>query len=91
MTGAAHVAYAATAQALKASGTIVRVEPAVFVSLVARADAPLVVVAHGGILRKRFRYLTSYRGLAFYAESPTQLALSKAEIIAAKSISIPEV
>lgn len=91
MTGAAHLAYAATADALKASGTIVRVDPAVFVSLVARAEAPLVVVAHGGVIRKRFRYLTSYKGLAFYAESPTQLALPKAEIIAAKSIAIPEV
>ena len=91
MTGAAHMAYAAAAEALKASGTIVRVEPAVFVSLLGRGDAPLVVVAHGGMLRKRYKYLTSYKGLAFYTESPTQLALPKAEIIVAKSISLPEV
>lgn len=87
----AQAAYAAAAEALKASGTIVRVEPAVFVTLLARGDDPLVIVTHGGMFRKRFKYLTSYKGLAFYTESPTQLALPRAEIIRARSISLPEV
>ena len=91
MTGAAHVAYAAAAQAVKASGTIVRVEPAAFVALLGRASDPVVVVAHGGMFRKRFKYLTGYKGLAFYTESATKLALPRAEIIEARSISIPEV
>lgn len=91
MTVAVQAAHAAAAQALKASGTIVRVEPAVFVSLLGRGNDPLVVVTHGGVFRKRFKYLTSYKGLAFYTESPTQLALPRAEIISARSISIPEV
>jgi hypothetical protein len=91
MTGAAHIAYAAAAEALKASGTIVRVEPAVFVSLLGRSDQPLVIVTHGGVFRKRFKYLTSYKGLAFYTESATKLSLPRAEIIQARSISVPEV
>lgn len=91
MAGAGHLAYAAAAEALKASGVIVRVEPAVFVAIVGRAETPLVVVAQGGLFRKEFRYLTSYKGLAFYTASPTTLALPKAEIVAAKSISLPEI
>ncbi len=91
MAAAGTAAYAATADALKASGVIVRVEPQVFVSLLGRADTPLVVVAYGGVFRKRYRYLTSIKGLAFYTESAGALALPRAEIIAAKGISIPDV
>lgn len=91
MAAGAQVAYAASAEALKASGTIVRVEPAVFVSLLARGNDPLVVVSYGGIFRKRYKYLTGYKGLAFYTESPTQLALPRAEVVRARSIALPEI
>lgn len=87
---AVHIAHAAATNALKASGVIVRVEPREFVALVGRSDSPLVVIAHGGIFRKHFQYLTSYKGLAFYTTSPTALILPKAETMIAKSISIPE-
>lgn len=88
MTG--YMAYAAVANALKATGVVVRMEPGEFSALVGRADKPVVVVAEGGMFRKRFRYLTSYKGLAFYAESPSMLPLPRAEVITARSISIPD-
>lgn len=91
MTGAAHSAYAASLQAVKASGVLVQVEPTVFLSLVGKADEPLVVIAYGGVFRKRYQYLTSYKGLAFYTTSPTALPLSRAELIAAKTIRMPQV
>ena len=90
MTAAGHAAYGAATQALKASGVIVQVEPTVFLSLVGKGDEPVVVVAYGGTFRKRYQYLTSYKGLAFYTTSPTALPLSRAEVIAAKTIRIPQ-
>jgi hypothetical protein len=42
---------AAVARATKASGVIVRVEPADFHSILARTAEPLVVHAGGGVLR----------------------------------------
>ncbi len=82
-------AYHAAAEALKATGVLVRVEPATFVTLVGRAESPLVVVSHEGVFRRQYHYLTSYKGLAFHTRSPTALALPKAEVITAKSITIP--
>ena len=45
MTVPVNLAYAAAANALKASGTIVKVEPRDFVGIVGRCSDPLVVVA----------------------------------------------
>ena len=87
---AAHAAYGAALQAIKASGVLVEVEPTVFLSLVGKAEEPMVVVSYGGTFRKRYQYLTSYKGLAFYTTSPTALPLSRAELIAAKSIRMPQ-
>lgn len=90
MTIPAHAAHHAATQALKASGVVVRVEPAVFAQIVGRAESPLVIVSHGGVFKKQYKYLTSYKGLAFHAVSPGPIALPKAEVIAARSISIPD-
>ena len=86
----AHAAYGASMQAIRASGVLVKVEPAVFLSLVSRADEPVVVVAQGGVFRKHYQYLTSYKGLAFHTISPTALVLPRAEVVAAKSIRMPQ-
>ena len=91
MSGAAHAAYAVSLHAVKASGVLVQVEPAVFVSLVGKAEEPVVVVSYGGAFRKRYQYLTSYKGLAFHTTSPTALPLSRAELIEAKTIKIPQI
>ncbi len=90
-TSGAAAAAAAIANAIKASGVVVRVEPVDFLALLERADAPLVVVGQGGVFRKHFRYLTSYKGLAFFTRSPSALVLPRrAEVVAARAISIPE-
>jgi len=84
-------AAAAIAQAIKASGAIVRMEPRDFQQIIARADDPLVVVAVSRFLGKTtYKYITSYKGLAFYTKSQQQLVLSSgAELVSAKSIWIP--
>ena len=83
-------AAAAMAQAIKAFGTIVRVEPQNFAVILARAEAPLVVLAQSGWPKKTYQYLTSYKGLAFFAKSPEPLALPEAtELIVAEKILIP--
>ena len=43
------------------------------------------------MFKTKYQYLTSYRGLAFFTKSPMALVLpGRAEIITAKSISIPD-
>jgi hypothetical protein len=88
--GAAAAAVAAMAQAIKASGAIVRVEPQEFVKILGRQDAPLIVYAVGGLLSTNYQYLVSYKGLAFYTKSPEELSLPpRAEVVVARSIWIP--
>lgn len=84
-------AAAAIAQAIKASGAIVKMDPDDFLQIVYRADDPLVVVATSRIFGKTsYKYITSYKGLAFYTKSPRQLSLSSgAELVSAKQIWIP--
>ena len=93
MSISAHVAiHAAIANAIKANGVVVRLEPADWLTLLKRTENPLVVISEGGVFRKWYQYLTSYRGLAFFTKSPTALVLpGRAEFITAKSISIPDV
>ena len=85
VAGAAEVA-----QAIKASGAIVRVEPQEFLKLLAKQEAPLVVCAAGGLFSITYEYLFGYKGLAFYAKSRDALPLpSRAETVVARSIWIP--
>lgn len=87
--GAAAAAAAAIAQATKAMGAIVKVKPEVFLQLLAKADAPLVVGAKGGFWSEHFKYLASVKGFFFYTESATVLSLGKAELVWAEKIWIP--
>lgn len=90
MAGAGASAAAAIAQAIKAAGAIVRVEPEDFGRVLTRQDAPLVVVAQGGLFSGRFQYLTSYKGFAFYTKSSEPLYLpNNTEVIHAKRIWVP--
>jgi len=87
---AASAQAAAIAQAIKASGVIVRLEPNEFLKILGRQDEPLVVQAQGGLFRSSWRYLTSYKGLAFFTKSAEQLLLpGRTQIVAAQSIWIP--
>jgi ABC-type branched-subunit amino acid transport system substrate-binding protein len=86
----AAVAAQVTAQAIKASGAIVRVEPEDFLKVLARSADPLVVTAPGGFISNGHEYLFSYKGLAFFTSSPEPLALPEGtEVIAAQRIWIP--
>ena len=83
-------AAAAIANAIKASGAIVKMEPDQFSRIINRDDRPLVVVARGGWLNRKYRYLAGYKGLMFYAESDQPLQLSgRVEVVSAKKIWIP--
>jgi hypothetical protein len=72
---AAAAAAAAIANAIKASGAIVRVDPGDFLKIVERGENQLVVIAPGGFFRNRHNYLTSYRGLFFFTKSEQPLPL----------------
>lgn len=86
----AAAAAAAIANATKASGVLVRLEPGEFSEILNRAKDPLVVVAQGGWLRTKYQYLFGYKGLAFFTSSNEPLALpTGCEVVTAESIWIP--
>lgn len=88
--GGAGAAAIAIANAIKASGVIVRVAPSDFKAILDRQDKPLVVQATGGILTTKYRYLSSYKGLAFFTQSRKALHLpGDAEVITADRIWLP--
>ncbi len=67
--GGAAAAAAARGKAIKASGVLVRLNPAEFVKILSRVPDPLVVTATGGIFTNNYQYLMGYKGLAFYTKS----------------------
>jgi len=88
--GGAAAAAAAIANAIKASGVVVRVTPTNFQTILRRIEKPLVVFAEGGFFSTNYRYLVSYKGLAFFTKSSGQLLLPNGtETIVAKKIWIP--
>ncbi len=81
---------AAIAQATKASGVLVRMEPDEFQQLLYRIPQPLIVVAWGGVFKKKYQYLVAYRGLAFFTASVDQMHLpGGSEVVQAKQIWMP--
>ena len=86
----AAAAAAAIAQAIKAFGVIVRVEPDDFLALLYRTEQSLVVRATGGFFSTNTQYLTSYKGLAFFTKSATPVDLPPdIEVVESKKIWIP--
>ena len=60
-TAAATAAMAAAiANAVKASGAIVRVSPQDFISIISKAERPLVVISIGGVFKKRHTPVALY-------------------------------
>ena len=83
-------AAAATANAIKASGAIVRMSPEDFKAILRRAHDPLVVRARGGFLYRDHCYLLSYKGLTFFTRSREPIYLpSGAEVVQASRIWMP--
>jgi len=88
--GAAAAAGAVIAQAIKASGAIVEVEPEDFRSLLEKEEKPLVVVSQGGTFKKVYQYLAGCRGLIFYTRSSEILQFrGGTQVVQAKKIWIP--
>jgi hypothetical protein len=90
--GAAAAAAAAIAQAVKASGAIVRIEARDFENLVRRLDEPLVIhSAPGGMFNRKHQYLTSCAGFVFHARTDAPLTLPhKTPTVTAEKIWTPE-
>lgn len=89
--GAAAAAAAQIAQAIKASGAIVRVETTDFMMILGRIQNPLVVCSETRFLGRKYHYLTAYKGLIFYTKSTTPLILRPSiELIQAKKIWVPD-
>jgi len=83
-------AAAAIAQAIKASGAIVSVEPTDFTTILDKVDRPLVVCSESKFISTKYHYLTAYKGLIFYTKSLSPLMLRPSvETIRAKKIWIP--
>lgn len=83
-------AAAAIANAIKASGSIVRVEPQTFADILRKVDKPLIVYAQGGRFSGKHQYLTSYKGLTFFTKSAEQIDLPRGvEVVIAKKIWTP--
>jgi hypothetical protein len=83
-------AAAAIANAVRAFGPVVTVEPQDFEAILRKAEAPLVVCAQGGVFSTRYQYLTAYKGLFFYARTQTPLPLARnVETINARKFWLP--
>lgn len=90
MSAAAAAAQAAINQAIKASGTLIRIEAEEFSRLIRNMDDGIVVEAETGIFSTSFKYLTSYKGLTFFTKSQVQISIpSKLEKIKARTIWMP--
>ncbi len=78
------------AEAIKASGAIVRVEPEHFTAVLSRSQQPLVVTATAGLFRRKHLYLTGYKGLVFHTRADMPLSLpAEVEVVTARRIWIP--
>jgi hypothetical protein len=78
-------------KAKMASGLVVQVEPSYFLEILSKDSALIVVHAEPRLFAPQHRYLTSYKGIGFYAISKTPLDLpTVAEMIEAKRLSVPE-
>ncbi len=81
---------AQTIEAPRVFGTTVTLEPEDFQAILEKQDQPLVVIQKWGFFVTEYRYLTSYKGLAFYTKSGEQLALPPGtELVRARSMYLP--
>ena len=87
---AAAAAHAAIANAIKASGAIVRVDADDFRKLVQQNAQGLVVHAMAGLFSRKHKYLMGYKGLAFYTSAHEPIPLpSSSQLVEAKKIWVP--
>lgn len=85
------IAHAMIANAIKACGTIIRVDPKEFHRIIEKQNNPLIVRAKGGIFSTHYKYLTSYKGMAFYCKTEEKIRITQeCEFINAEKIAIPD-
>ena len=90
MAAAGGAVAAAIANALKASGVVVRVDSVNFQAILRKIEKPLIIYAEGGVFSTNYQYMVSYKGFAFFTKSPAPLLLpSGVETITTKKIWIP--
>jgi len=86
----AAAAHAAIANAIKASGVIIRVENKDFLVIIERVEKPLVVMTEKSFWSPSYKYISSYKGLAFFTKSSEPLRLpSDVELVMAQKIYVP--
>lgn len=91
MAAAGAAVAAAIANAIKASGVLVRVDPQNFLSILRKVESPLVITARGGVFTTRYLYMVSHKGFAFFTKSADPLIMpSNVELIAANKIWVPQ-
>lgn len=91
MAAAGAAAAAAIANAIKASGVVVRVAPGAFQTILRKVENPLVVYARGGFFSTKHLYLVSYKGFAFFTKSPEPMLLpTNVETIVAAKMWMPQ-
>ena len=89
MTAGAAVV-AATIQAVRAMGVIVKLKPDDFLKIVNRVSEPLIVRAPHGAFSKKHDYLVTYKGFAFYTSTKDDLRLPPTvEVLNADSMYVP--
>lgn len=80
----------AIAQAIKASGAIIQVEPKDFLTILSKSSKPLVVTAKGGFFTREYQYLSAYKGLIFFTKATEPLRImQEIEMVQSKKIWIP--
>jgi len=88
--GGAAAAAAAIIRAIKASGVFVRLSPEEFQALLPRARNAIVVQARGGLFYSKYKYVLSYKGIAFHTKSPEPIHIpADIETVQAKRIWAP--
>ncbi|TVR80347.1 MAG: hypothetical protein EA409_07905 [Saprospirales bacterium] len=89
-TAGAAAAAAELANAIKASGAIVRVDNENFREIVLKNKEALVISSKGGFFSTNYQYLCSYKGFVFHTKSKNPLSIPQhAEIIQAGKVWLP--
>lgn len=90
--GAAAGHYTAMANAVKAVGSIIKLDPEEFQRVLSLTENPMVVIAEGGVFSKWYKYVFSLKGLTFHCKSNEEFMLpGGAQVIKARKISIPDI
>jgi hypothetical protein len=76
-TAAAASAANAIANAVKASGAIIKLEPDEFSKILSKTTDPLIVVSPTGFKKRKTRYLFSWKGFVFFCETKKQVIFPK--------------